>query len=494
MTGPAIQTSLNLAVAHHRAGRFADAENLYRAILHEQPDHGVALHLLGVLTGQRGNHQAAIDLIRRAIAIDPTNADFHSNLGKFLIELGDPDAAIAACRKAIALNPSLADAYLNLGVALQAQDQLDAAIDAFRRALELKPDYAEAHGNLGAVFKALGQLDAAGQSIRAALALNPDLADAQWNLALLELLRGNFAQGWPQYERRLTFPENASLTSRFPHPGWTGQDIRGKTILLIAEQGFGDTIQFIRYAAMLEQRGAKVIALVRAPLARLLQRAAGVAQVSTESDTITPFDFQCPLLSLPGIFGTTLQTIPAEIPYIRPDPSLVSQWAARFDPSDRRPRVGVAWAGSPTHKNDRIRSIPSTLLNPLAEVKDVKFLSLQRDRLPSRLDITDWSADLSDFADTAALIANLDVVISVDTAVAHLAGAIGKPVWIMLPYILDWRWLLNRPDSPWYPTMRLFRQPSRGDWAGVVQTISAELRAHVLASGERSPQAKPRAA
>jgi tetratricopeptide (TPR) repeat protein len=489
MTKAIIQNSLNLAVEHHRAGRLAEAEKIYRAILNQQPAHSVALHLLGVLIGQTGNPTAAVDLIRQAIAIHPSNADYHGNLAKFLIELGETGAAMASCRQAIALKPLLAEAHLNLGVALQIQDQLDAAIASFRRAIALKPDYAEAYGNLGAALKARGQLDAAAAAFREALALNPDFADGHWNLALLELLQGNFQQGWTQYERRLQFDENASLTRSFPQPIWNGEDLRGRTILLIAEQGFGDTIQFIRYAPLLTRRGAKVIALVRPELLRLLDRAPGIDQVFTLGGPFPPFDFQCPLLSLPRIFATTLQSIPAEVPYLSADSSLARRWSERFASSDRRQRIGLVWAGSPTHKSDRLRSISPTLLSPLVELKDVRFFTLQKgeasrqsDLFPPGMDITDWTPDLIDFADTAALIANLDLVISVDTAVAHLAGAMGKTTWLMLPFILDWRWLLDRSDSPWYPTMRLFRQPQRGNWPGVVQTIASELHSNAADS------------
>ncbi len=483
LTQLTIQNAFDLAVQHHKAARLAEAEKLYRAVLAVQPAHSGALHLLGVLRGQTGHQAVAVELIRQAIAIHSTNADYHSNLGKFLTETGENDAAIASCRQAISLNPHLVDAHLNLGVALEAQGQLDAAIASFREAIRLKPDYAEAHNNLGAALKSQGRLDAATASFRKALALKPDFADAHWNLALVQLLEGNFREGWKEYEQRLEFEENAMLTRCFPQPQWEGDDLTGRTILLIAEQGLGDTIQFVRYAPLIARRGGKVVVWSRPQLNRLLQRVPGVDRVLVQGDPFPPFEVQCPLLSLPRVFGTTVQSVPAEVPYLSADPELASRWSLRFAAEDRRRRIGLAWAGSPTHKGDRIRSISPSLLSPLAAAKEARFFSLQKgdaakqaNLLPAQMQVTDWTEELTDFADTAALIANLDLVISVDTAVAHLAGAMGKPVWLMLPFMLDWRWLLDRPDSPWYPTMRLFRQPKLGDWSSVVDAVAAELQ------------------
>jgi len=476
-----VQEIFRDAVRCHQGGELAEAQRLYRAALAAQPGFAPALHLLGVAMGQMGKPAAAVDLIRRAIAIHPTDADYHSNLATFLIQIKQEDAAIESCRRAIALRPGLAEAHLNLGVSLVAQDKIPEATAAFAQTIQLKPDYAEAHSNLGAALKDVGQLEPAAAALRRAIALDPQFANAHWNLGLIHLLMGYFQEGWKGYEWRLKLQENAPLVRRFSQPRWNGEELEGRTILLIAEQGFGDVIQFIRYAPLVARRGAKVLVWAQPPLRRLLQRVEGVEQVVCEGDALPAFDLQCPLLSLPGIFGTTLANIPADGPYVHPDPASVARWTMRLAACDRRRRIGLVWAGGQNHKRDRIRSISPLLFSPLANVKDVRFFSLQKtdaggpvDLLP-KVAMTDWSAELCDFAETAALIANLDLVITVDTAVAHLAGAMGKPVWVLLPFILDWRWMLDRGDSPWYPTMRLFRQRSRGDWSGVVERVATAL-------------------
>jgi tetratricopeptide (TPR) repeat protein len=479
-----VQPTFQRAVRCHQSGLLAEAQVLYRAVLKAQPGDATSMHLLGVLSGQMGDCAAAVRLIRRAIALREDVADYHSNLGSFLIELRQEGAAIAACRRAIALNPDIAEAHLNLGVALAARDELEAAIASFRRAIDLKPDYAQAHNNLGAALKDLGRLEGAADSLREAIAHSGDFANAQWNLGLLNLLKGNFAEGWRGYEQRLKLPENQWLTKRFSQPLWNGEELNGRTILLLAEQGLGDTIQFVRYARLVARRGGRVIVFAPPSLRRLLARVEGIERVVCDRDALPKFDVQCPLLSLPRIFQTRLENIPAEIPYLSADPELAGGWSRRLSAQDRRRRIGLVWAGGSNHKRDRVRSVAPSLFSPLAAVSDARFFSLQKGEageqkklLPAELELIDWTSGLGDFADTAALVAHLDLVITVDTAVAHLAGAMGKPVWLALPFILDWRWMLERMDSPWYPTMRLFRQPRRGDWCSVMQEMTTALRA-----------------
>jgi Tfp pilus assembly protein PilF len=478
-----VQPTFQRAVRCHQSGLLAEAQVLYRAVLKAQPGDATAMHLLGVLSGQMGDCAAAVRLIRRAIALRGDVADYHSNLGSFLIELRQEGAAIAACRRAIALNPDIAEAHLNLGVALAARDELEAAIASFRRAIDLKPDYAQAHNNLGAALKDLGRLEEAADSLREAIAHNGDFANAHWNLGLLNLLKGNFAEGWRGYEQRLKLPENQWLTKRFSRPLWNGEELNGRTILLLAEQGLGDTIQFVRYARLVVRRGGRVIVFAPPSLRRLLGRVAGIEQVVCEGDALPKIDVQCPLLSLPRIFGTTLENIAAEIGYVSADAESAARWGRRMG-RDARRRIGLVWAGGATHRRDRVRSVSAELLSPLSAVKDAMFFSLQKGNaadqknlLPTEMELIDWTDELHDFADTAALIANLDLVISVDTAVAHLAGAMGKAVWVMLPRVLDWRWMIERHDSPWYPSMRLFRQPARGDWPGAIQALTGALAA-----------------
>jgi len=438
-----INQSMQLAVQHHRAGRFAEAEVICRQVLAQVPDQVDALHLLGILAGQAGHPDDAIALIGRVIQLSP--------------------------------NP---EAYSNLGVALREKGQLDLAIDAHRSALRLKGDYADAWRNLGAALNAKGLFDEAMVAFRSALQIKPDFADVHFNLGILLLLRSDFANGWPEYEWRWKL--QSQLTSAPRGPGqWDGSELHGQTILLYGEQGIGDTVQFVRYVPLVVQRGGRVIVECQPELTRLLERFAGVERIVVTGQPRPQFDQHCALLSLPRMFSTNIDSIPARIPYINADPRLVEDWKRRFGPKQAA-RVGLAWAGRATHRNDRNRSIGFWELGPLWSVQGVEFFSLQkglatRQTPPVGAKWIDWTDDLGDFAQTAASIENLDLVITVDTAVAHLAGAMGKPVWVLLPFVPDWRWMLDRQDSPWYPTMRLFRQSAIGDWAGVLRTVAEQL-------------------
>jgi hypothetical protein len=308
----------------------------------------------------------------------------------------------------------------------------------------------------------------------------PDNAEAHWHLAGALLRRCDFDEGWREFEWRWRLRHSAPRRS-FTQPEWDGGDLQGRTILLYCEQGFGDVIQFIRYVPLVAKLGAPVIVPAPSQLARLLQSVPGARIVT--NDPLPPFDLQLPLLSLPRVFNTGLQTIPAAIPYLHPDPLLVDQWKLKTSCPGNGMKVGLAWAGRATHPNDRNRSISLQRLSPLTEINGPVFFSLhkgepaaQATNPPAGMKLIDLMADVHDFADTAALIANLDLVITVDTAVAHLAGAMGKAVWVLLPFPSDWRWLLNRDDSPWYPTMRLFRQAQPGDWAAPILQIATALR------------------
>ena len=328
-------------------------------------------------------------------------------------------------------------------------------------------------------MKDQGKLDEAVACYHRALELKPDYADAHLNLSLSSLLTGDFRRGWPEYQWRWK-------TKRWqqrdrPQPLWDGQPLQGRTILLHAEQGLGDTIQFIRYAPLVKQAGATVLVECQQPLVRLLAGCRGVDALIGRGDDLPPYDVQAPLLSLPGIFRTSLQTIPVDVPYLFADPGLIAHWRGELGPIAGA-RIGIAWRGNPEHRNDRTRSLSLRCFESLAGLPGIRLLSLQkgagaeqlqeaRDHFP----VTDLGSRLEDFMDTAAVLANLDLVIACDTAVAHLAGALGAAVWVALPFVPDWRWLLDRSDSPWYPTMRLFRQRTPGDWAGVFQEIKAEL-------------------
>lgn len=610
-----IAETLATAVRHHQAGRLPQAERLYRQILDRNPIHAEALHLLGVLTCQKGQPAVAVELLGRATVIDPQNSTYHSNLGNALQMQGQLDEAVACYRRALQLKsdwaethnnlgnalraqgkleeavasyqralqlqpdyaeahnnlgvalqeqrkpeetvaafrralqlkpdyagahynlgnfwktqgkldeavasylqavqfqPRYAEAYLslglalkeqgkledavacyqraaqlqpdfaethnNLGNALQAQGRLDEAVAAYRRALQLKSDYAAAYNNLGIALKEQGRREEAVASLQRALQLKPEYADAHKNLGLALLLGGDFERGWAEYEWRWRCQD--SPRPEFSQPPWEGAPLANRTILLYAEQGLGDTVQFIRYAELVRQLGGRVVVECQQPLSRLLTSCRGIDQVVERGTVLPEFDVHAPLLSLPGILKTRLANIPAQIPYISGDKALVERWRAELSPASGF-KIGIVWRGNPQHKNDRDRSIPLSQFETLANVLEVQFFSLQKGsgaeeltRVAERAPITDVGSRLEDFTDTAAVLMNLDLVIGCDTAVVHLAGAMGIPVWVALPFAPDWRWLLDRTDSPWYPTMRLFRQRRPGDWPGVFEEIRAAV-------------------
>ena len=336
-------------------------------------------------------------------------------------------------------------------------------------------------------LKGQGKLDGAAACCRRALELKPDFAEAHLQQSLLSLVTGDFQRGWTEYEWR--WKDKQWQRRNFSQPLWDGQRLEGKTILLHAEQGLGDTIHFVRYVPQVKQRGGTVIVECPKPLLSLLTSGAGIDRLVGRGEELPPFDLQAPLLSLPGIFRTSLETIPADVPYLFADPGLVEHWRRELG-SIAGFKIGIAWHGSPKHPNDRNRSIPLASFEPLARCSRVRLLSLQKGTgaeqlqdLAGRIPVADVGSRLDDFRDTAAVLVNLDLVIACDTAVAHLAGALGVPVWVALPFTADWRWLLDRSDSPWYPTMRLFRQRQPGDWPGVFEDIKAELAARLPSQG-----------
>ena len=432
----------------HQRGELDAADRDYRAALAAAPDHSVALHYLGVIHYQRHRIAEALPLLERAVAIAPEEPEFHNNLALALAAADRTDDAIAQYRQALALQPNLATAWNNLGLTLQAANELPDATAAFREALRVTPDFAQAH----------------------------------WNLSLALLHTGQYAEGWREYEwrhRAQTF--GAADTSTAPR--WQGEDLAGRTLLLSTEQGMGDALQFVRFAAPLAQAGARVI--VRAPdfQAALLATAPGVATVVRTTDALPQHDFQLPLLSVAGVLGTDERTIPAAVPYLSASRDDAAALAPEMAVAAGTMRVGLSWAGSVHHVNDRRRSCPLATLPSLLELPDIAWFSLQKGdgedqlaQVPAAARIRQLDAR-NNFMQKAALIEGLDLVISVDTSNAHLAGALGKPVWILLPVAPDWRWGLGRTDCPWYPTARLFRQPRAGDWASVV----AEVRAALLA-------------
>jgi tetratricopeptide (TPR) repeat protein len=518
MAEETIEQMLESAVQHHRAGRLAEAERIYRRILERQRNHDGALNLLGVIARETGHTDVAIELISRAIGINPRVAGYHNNLGNALCgkeqfgeaavayrqalgidpdlalahynlgnaliekdEFDELDEAVAASRRAILLRPDYAEAYNNLGIALHGKGNFDESISACRGALALKPGYAEAYSNLGNALRDKGDIEASIAAYRRAIEIKPEFATAHYNLAGVLLLAGEFRQGWAEYEWRLRDSRNQPPPP-FAQPRWTGEEIRGRTILLWGEQGTGDTLQFVRYATLVAQRGGRVLIGCAGELARVLQSNPGLGQVLTPGGARPEFDFYAPLPSLPLIFETEVGSIPATVPYLSPEPALLETWNRALGAAEGRARIGLVWAGNPRFKGDRTRSLNLQQLAPFAESRGVKFYSLQKGPAgeqaknpPAGLELDDLGPELNDWADTAAVMSLMDLIITTDTSVAHLAGALGRGVWVMLQFVPDFRWLLEREDSPWYPTMRLFRQRSLGDWKGVIGRVAEAL-------------------
>lgn len=465
--------------------RFAESEASFRRCVELQPLHVEALVNLGFVLGEQDKLAEARACYERAKQIRPDYAEIHHNLGNLHREEGRLDDALACYQRALELRPDYAKAHINRGVAHVARGEIDAAVSALERGVALQPDFAEAHNSLGTVLSVQGKLDEAVARYERAITLKPDYPDAHWNRSLAWLLQGDFARGWADYEWRWRCKRTTPLPA-YKQPRWDGSPLEGRTILLFAEQGLGDTLQFIRYAPLIQAKGGRVVVQCQDGLVPLLSRCAGIDHVVGWTAAPPVFDVWTPLLSVPGILGTTLETIPARVPYLFPDPDLVAHWRRELAPV-RGFRVGIAWQGSPRHAWDRHRSVPLALFDPLARVEGVRLVSLQQnhgtdqlktvaDRFPlvNLGELVDKTAGA--FMDTAAIVANLDLVISIDSAIAHLAGGLGVPVWVALHYTPDWRWLLHREDSPWYPSLRLFRQSSVGDWPGVFSRMADALR------------------
>lgn len=471
----------NLGQAFYKNEQFDDAIKCYQKALKLNPNFIDACINLGNLFQKKGQLDEAITYYHRAIEINPNLAGAYYNLGNILQEKEQIDEAIFAYQKAIELNPNYADAYHDLGYAFQCEGRLEEAIKNYQKALRINPNLCDAYNNLGRVLQEQGHLDEAVTSYKTALQINLNFAEAHCNMSMVFLLLGNFKQGWKEYEWRWKLKNHSRYN--FSQPLWDGSDIAGRTIFLYAEQGFGDTIQFIRYTPLVAERGAEIIVECQKELKALLENVKGVGMIIAREEQTPPFDIHCPLLSLPLLLETTLETIPADIPYISVDPMVLQKWKEKIHHDNSYFKAGLVWSGNPKNTKLWYKSFPLDTFAPLAELKDITFFSLQKGKAaeqaknpPAGMKLVDYTDEIQDFSDTAALIKNLDLVISVDTAVAHLAGALGKPVWTLLPFSPDWRWMLNREDSHWYPTMRLFRQPTPGDWKSVIVKISDELK------------------
>ena len=472
----------NRGMTLHALKQFDEALASFDRALALRPDNAEALGSRGFTLHVLRRFDEALAGYDRALALRPDNAEIHSNRSVTLFELKRFAEALASGDRALALRPDDPEAHANRGNALSVLKRYDEALADYDRALALRPDYAEAHTNRGVTLHMLKRFDEALQCYERAVAARPDFAEAHYNEGLSRLLTGDFDRGWRKHEWWREIAQSKHAKRNFAQPRWTGsQEIAGKTILLHAEQGFGDTIQFCRYAPRIAALGARVILEVQRPLRDLMQTLPGAAQIVSKGDPLPAFDMHCPMLGLPLVFGTGLATIPCETPYLRASAQAVANWSARLPPKTR-PRIGLAWSGRPEHNNDQNRSIDlASFLSPLQGI-DATLVSLQREVraadaivLQERSDVIHFGEELKDFSDTAALAANMDLVIAVDTSVAHLAGALAKPVWMLLPFIPDWRWLLDRDDSPWYPTARLFRQDDSRQWDGAFGRLRAAL-------------------
>jgi tetratricopeptide (TPR) repeat protein len=495
-------------------GQHNEAQRCYWQALQLHPGFADARNNLGVTLQAQGEFEAAVRQYREAIAHNPSLADAHLNLGTALARLERHDEALACYEQALALDPYSAEAHFNSGNALNAKGDSAAAIARFRRAVELQPGFADAHVNLGSATGKLGNYAEAEQQYRHAVALKPNptnlvclggslgaqgrldeeevfyrraleidpgYIDAHQNLAWLLLKRGDFVQGWAEFARRWR-PHDYAAIAVEGVPEWHGEPLEGRRILLVGDQGFGDQLQFLRFARVLEQRGAEVDVCVREQLVPLAARVPGVHR-AWSGKAEGRYDFWAPLMSVPSCIGMEIATIPADVPYLFADEAKVQAWRERVESvAGSRRKIGLVWAGSSTFGNDRYRSMQFADLAPLGELKDIAWFSLQKGPAEAQLVDApeafrphDFTADLHDFTETAALVMNLDLVIAVDTGVAHLAGALGKPAWIMLPANSDWRWLEHRSDSPWYPDARLFRQTVLGNWTPVMRSMVEAL-------------------
>jgi tetratricopeptide (TPR) repeat protein len=482
--GRALELAPDLAVAHHNMGsayaeidRNGEALTCYdRALELALTRAGIGSTVSAALSNSDG-----FKALDRAFAADPDTVSVLSNRGKILLRLKRFEEAIASFNRTLAINQLQPDALCFRGDAFAELGLYDAAFADYERALQLAPNSPDAHLKRGNAFVALNLMDRALQSYLAVQRIQPENADAHFNEALTRLCLGNFREGWRKYECRWDRKEFANERPTYPRPIWQGEkNIEGKTILLVTEQGFGDAIQFVRYAPMVAALGARVLLGVRSPLAALMKGVPGIAGVFAGGETLPHFDLYCPLLSLPLAFGTELASIPSAVPYIRAPIDRVAAWRSRM-PDNGRLRVGVCWSGTGAHLNNRRRSISLDSFAPVLSVAGINFVSLQKDvseteaALLHAHGVHQLGQDFADFADTVAVVAMLDLVISVDTSVAHLAGAMAKATAVLLPFSPDFRWLLDRTDSPWYPTMRLFRQKTIGDWNGPVEQLRQEL-------------------
>jgi tetratricopeptide (TPR) repeat protein len=476
----------SLAIALKALGKSEQAISHYQQALRLKPDADGHIGLGNALQEQ-GNLPQALVHYRQATLLQPDNFVAHSNLGNALQEMGHLEEAETSLQRALALKPDFVAATFNLGIVLWKQGRPEEAEARYQQTIHIQPDHVDAYLNLATAQKQQGRLHDAEASLAEVLRLKPDYAEARFNRSLLWLIQGDWVRGLPEYEYRAHGTKGGSASVKGPL--WDGSPLNGRTILLHAEQGLGDTLQFVRYASGVKERGGRVVLGCQPALFRLLESAAGIDQLIKEGDPLPPFDFQAPLMSLAHILGTTPEKATANVPYLSAKKELVEKWRPVLGEVSGF-KVGVFWQGNPHYPADRERSMPLSHFRPLADLPGVKLVSLQkgpgRDQLPGCpfpvLDLTEQmdQEPVGPFMDTAAVLSLLDLIICSDSAVTHLAGALGIPTWTALPFMPDWRWLLDRDHTPWYPGTRLFRQRSRGDWTEVFQRIAATLKVHLI--------------
>jgi tetratricopeptide (TPR) repeat protein len=474
----------NLGVALAQQGKARDAEECLRAALRIKPDYVEACYNLGNVLKEQGKRDEAIASFREGLRLKADHADIMNNLGLALNEAGRPAEAAVLLQQAVRLRPAMAEAHNNLGLAYADLGRFAEAEASYRESLKINPAYTEAHNNLASTWKEQGRLEEALAGYEQAIRLQPDSASSHWNRSLALLASGDYARGWSEYEWR--WKRKQTPPRPLPQPMWDGTPLQERTILLWMEQGLGDMLQFIRYAPLVQERGGTVIVECPAILVGLFSRCRGIDRVVAEGSPLPAFDCHAPLLGLPRLLQTTLTTVPADIPYLFADAQRTAAWGEKLRSLDGF-KVGIVWQGNPHNQWDRWRSIPLEAFAPLAAIAGVRLITLQKgpgveqlESLAGRFAITTLADDLDAegeaFADTAAIMKQLDLVITVDTATAHLAGGLGVPVWMALATITDWRWLTRREESPWYPTLRIFRQSTLGDWPGVFDPITTALR------------------
>jgi tetratricopeptide (TPR) repeat protein len=522
----------NLGNLLHTLGRPGEAQEQLHEAVRLRPDYPEAHYNLGNVLLALGRHAEAETCYLEALRLRPGYADAHANLGNALLQRGDLDGALLHHRRAVSLRPGSAEGHYNLGVVLARQGRSDGALACYREAVRLQPDHALAHNNLGCLLRARANLDQAVRHLRQAARARPDNAEAWNNLAvalreqghpeeaiacydeairlrpddagahrgkaLALLLLEDFERGWPEYEWRWR-GDDAPPAVSLNRPRWDGSLLAGRTLLLWTEQGLGDTIQFVRYAGLAKAQGANVVLACPGALVPLLRSCRGIDRLVPQGEPLPPCDVHAPLMSLPLLFGTTAASVPADVPYLSADPALVQRWGPFLDPLPGF-KVGIAWQGNPSYRDDGARSVPLVQFEALAHVPGARLVSLQKGpgieqlrELSARFAVSDPGPGLDEaagaFMDTAAISKGLDLVVTADTSLAHLAGALGVPVWVVLPFAPDWRWGLGRDDNLWYPSMRLFRQESPGDWEGVFRRVARSLAEMTASQRPPAPSA-----